>query len=298
MPILLDYSQVALANIFQFQGDLKKNKSSPDAVNIIRHAILTGIKSYKAKYGYQFGDIVIACDGQNYWRKTIFPYYKAGRKKTRENSDLDWKLIFDTISQIREDLNQHFPYKVVHVNEAEADDIIAVICKWTQTHDFIDRGMFEEKQPVLIVSSDGDFKQLHKYDNVKQWSPIQKKIVHCDDPVSYLAGHIAKASDDGIPNCLSPDNVLVTEGVRQNKMSAKRLEEFVTLGRNACRNEEEMRNWDRNNALINLDLIPTDIEQKIIDTYTNTKPKGDKMAIYNYLVAHRCRLLLNEIEGF
>ena len=296
--IVLDYSQVALSNIFQFQSDLKKNADNPEAVNIIRHAILTGLKYYKKKFGAEYGDMVIACDGKQYWRKDIFPYYKAGRSKTRAKSDLDWKLIFDTISSIRNDLEEHFPYKVIHLDHIEADDVIATVCKWTQTNGTVDRGMFDDKEPIMIVSSDGDFKQLHKYDNVKQYSPIQKKMVQCDNPVAYLAEHIAKAGDDGIPNCLSKDDVLVTEGVRQTKMTSKRLQEFVEKGRDACLNDEERRNWDRNQALIDLSLIPNEIENQIVEAYINSKPSGDKMKIYDYLVKHRCRLLLDEIEEF
>lgn len=296
--IILDYSQVALSNIFQFQSDLKKNASNPEAVNIIRHAVLTGLKFYKKKYGAEYGELVLACDGKQYWRRDIFPQYKAGRKASREKSDLDWKLIFDTISQIRDEVAEHFPYKVIHIDRAEADDVIATLCKWTQMNGRVDRGMFEEKQPVMIVSSDGDFKQLHKYDNVQQYSPIQKKKVVCDEPIAYLAEHIAKAGDDGIPNVLSEDSVFVTEGARQKKMTAGRLEEFVRDGRSACRNDDERRNWDRNNALINLDNIPPDIEEQIVNAYINDKPKGDKMSIYNYLVKNKCRLLLDEIEEF
>lgn len=296
--IILDYSQVALSNIFMFQSDLKKNSNNPEAVNIIRHAVLTGLKFYKKKYGAEYGELVLACDGKHYWRREIFPHYKAGRKATREKSDLDWKLIFDTISQIRDDVAEHFPYKVLHMDRAEADDIIATLCKWTQIHGRVDHGMFEEKQKVMIVSSDGDFKQLHKYDNVEQYSPIQKKKVVCEEPIAYLAEHIAKAGDDGIPNVLSADDVFVTEGVRQSKMTAGKLERFISLGRDACENDEQRRNWDRNNRLINLDLVPEDIQQEIVDTYVNGKPKGDKMSIYNYLVKHRCRLLLDEIEEF
>lgn len=297
--IILDYSQVALSNIFQFQSDLKKNKSSSDAVNIIRHAILTGIKMYKKKYHSEYGDVVVACDGKEYWRKTLFPYYKANRSKTRAQSDLDWTLIFDTMSKIRDELHNHFPYKVVHLDHIESDDIIATLCKWTQSQGMVDKGMYEEKQPVIVISSDGDFKQLHKYTNVRQWSPIQKKFVQCTNPLQYLNEHVAGGDrGDGIPNILSPDEVFVTEGVRQGKMTSRRLQEFVAHGRGACKTESEQRNWDRNNALINFDMIPSNIEQKIVDTFTSLSPKGDKMSVYNYLVSHRCRLLLEEIEDF
>lgn len=299
MTILIDYSQVCMANVYAFQKDLKKTSTDREgSVNIIRHAVLTGLKYYRHKFA-NYGDMVIACDGRNYWRKDAFPYYKANRSKNREKSDLDWKLIFDTISAIREDLIQHFPYKVIHFDHTEADDIIAAVCKRSQTHGMIDHGMFEDKQPIVIVSSDGDFKQLHKFDNVKQWSPIQKKAVTCSDPKPELLEKIATGdTGDGVPNVLSDDAVLITEGVRQNKMMAKRLEQFKTLGREACQNDTERRNWDRNNALINLDLIPTSVYDTIIDSYENQKPKGDKMTIYGYLVKNRMRLLLDDIESF
>lgn len=296
--IILDYSQVCLANIFQFQSDLKKTGADPEAANIIRHAILTGIKSYKKRFGPHYGDIVLACDSKNYWRRGVFEHYKAGRKKQREASGLDWKLVFDTISEIREDLATYFPYKVIHVDGAEADDVIAALCKWSQTNGLIDRGIYEDKQQIMIISSDGDFKQLHKYDNIKQYSPIQKKAVVCNDPAAYLHAHIAKAGDDGIPNVLSPDAVFVTEGARQKKMMADRLEEFTIKGRDACRTDEERRNWDRNNMLINFDCIPEDVERRIMEAYINCNPVKDKMGIYNYLVKKRCRLLLDEIEEF
>lgn len=298
--IILDYSQVALSNIFQFEKDLSKDSLTrpEDAVNIVRHAILTGIKFYKKKYGREYGEVVIACDGKNYWRKDLFPYYKAGRKSSREKSNLDWTLIFDTISSIREDLEQHFPYRVIHLDKVEGDDIIGTLVKWTQSNGLVDHGMFEEKQPVMIVSSDGDFKQLHKYNNVKQFSPIQKKMVQCPDPKAYLMEHIAKAGDDGIPNVLSADNTFVDPTARQGKMTAAKLARFIELGRDGCENDDQRRNWDRNNSLINLDNIPDNIEQQILDIYLSSKPKGDKMSIMNYLIKHKCRLLLDELEDF
>lgn len=297
--IILDFSQVALSNIFQFQKDLQKGSDNAEAVNIIRHAILTGIKYYKSKYSNQYGEIVIACDGRDYWRKDIFSFYKAGHKKTREASNLDWKLVFDTISTIRDDLAKYFPYKVIHLDKVEGDDIIAVLCKWTQSNGLVDYGMVEEKQKVLIVSSDGDFKQLHIFDNVTQYSPIQKKYVKCPNPTEYLNEHIAKGdTGDGIPNIFSDDDVLVTEGVRQSKMTSTRLADFIAYGRDACRNEKEFRNWDRNKSLIDLTSIPENIEQDIISAYINCKPNKDKMGIYNYLVKNRCRLLLDDIESF
>lgn len=297
--ILIDWSQVALSTIFQFQNDLKKSSNeSAEKLNIIRHAVLTGLKSYKQKYGSAYGEMVIACDGRNYWRKEVFPHYKAGRKAARDKSDLDWDFIFKSISQLKDEIREVLPYKVVSVDRAEADDIIAVLAKWTQSNGHIDHGVYTTKQPVMIISSDGDYKQLHRFDNVKQYSPIQKKMVTCSSPIEYLAQHIAKAGDDGIPNVLSSDDVFVTEGVRQKPLKAARLAQFIKLGRDACETDIERRNWDRNNQLVNFACIPPDLEEEIVNTYIAHKPNNDKMKLYDYFVKNRCRLLLDSLEEF
>lgn len=300
--IILDYSQVALSNIFAFEADIirnSKNGKDQDSVNIVRHSVLSSIKFYKKKYGKEYGDVVIACDGRNYWRKEVFQYYKASRAKNREKSELDWKLIFDTLASIREDLEKHFPYKVVCVDRAEADDVIATLCKWSQDNGQVGDGLFSEQQKVLIVSSDKDFKQLHKYSNVRQWSPMQKKFVEGGKPGEYLREHIIRGDGgDGIPNIFSKDDIFMIEGERQQSVTAKKLEMFMDKGKDACENEEQKRNWDRNQRLVDFEFIPEDVSQSIIDRYENFKVLGNKMAIMNYLIKHKCNLLLEEIEDF
>lgn len=296
--ILVDYSQVALASILTFQADLKSGDQDK-VVNLIRHVTLSTIKSFKKKYGKEYGEIVLCCDGRRYWRRDVFPHYKANRKKAREASDLPWTLIFDTLSAMREDIAKHFPYRVIHIDEAEADDIIAVMSKWTQENQLIEQGLVSEPQKVLILSSDHDFIQLQKYPNVSQWSPNTKKFVKANQKEIHekRITHIVKAGDDGIPNIFSKDDVFVS-GERQKPVSAKRLQEFIENGFIACKNDEERRNWHRNIQLVDFDFIPETISQKIIDAYISIKPQGDKMAAMKYLMEHRCRLLLEEIEEF
>lgn len=295
--ILVDYSQVALSNILSFQRELKGSES--EIKNLIRHVTLSTLKSYKKKYGKEYGELVICCDGRKYWRREFFPNYKANRKKARDNSDLDWTLIFDTLSMIRDEIKQNFPYKVLHLERAEADDIVAVLAKWSQNNGLIQQGLVEEPQKILVVSSDGDFIQLQKYDNITQWSPIQKKYVKATKKELYekTITHIVKAGDDGIPNILSSDDVFV-KGERQKPVSAKRLQEFIENGFTACKNDEERRNWHRNQTLVDFEFIPEDVQNEIIDTYVNYKTTADKMTIMNYLIANKCRLLLDELEDF
>jgi hypothetical protein len=289
--ILIDYSQVALANILSFKKDLVQG-SEGDVKNLIRHTTLSTLKYYKKKYHKQYGEMVICCDGKGYWRKEFFANYKAGRKKARDESDLDWNLIFNTLSEIREDLIKHFPYRVLHIDRAEADDIIAILTERCNE--------FGTAEDVMIVSSDKDFKQLHRYDNVKQWSPMLKKQVTINkkDIHPFTIEHVVRGdAGDGVPNILSPDNIFLIEG-RQAPVSSKRLAEFVENGFLACRNDIERRNWHRNCTLVDFKFIPEDINNSVRVSYETYIPKGDKMSIMTYLMEHRCRLLLEELEDF
>lgn len=296
--IIIDYSQVSIAAITLFKNEL--HKSDDEVRNIIRHVILSSILTYKKKYGQEYGNVVIACDGRKYWRKGIFPYYKGSRKKNREKSDLNWTLIFDIIAEIKQDLIDYFPYKVVNVQRAEADDVIAVLCEWTQTNE-LQEGIFEDPQKVVIISSDGDFLQLQQWDNINQYSPNVKKLLHLNKRELHekKITHIVKGdSGDGIPSILNKDDVLITEGIRQTPVSAKRLAEFIEQGKDACRTDEERRNWDRNEQLVSFDFIPKDIKEEIVNTYLACTSKRDSMRMMNYLMNKKCRLLLDELNNF
>lgn len=298
--LIIDYSQIAMSVITNGEFKPLLNGDETQMKNIIRHAILNTILSYKNKYSKEYGQVVIAADGRNYWRKEVFPFYKGDRKKSREKSDINWKLVFDCMTEIREDIKQYFPYKVMHIDRAEADDVIAVLSEWCQTNELASTGLFEEPQKVMIISSDHDFLQLQKWDNIYQFSPIIKKQLKMSkrDLYEKYITHIVKAGDDGIPGILGDDDTIVTEGKRMPRMSAKRLTEFLEHGKKACKNDTEIRNWDRNERLISFAYIPIDIKESIIKEYTSSKPKLDRMRIMNYLIQNKCRLLIDKLEEF
>lgn len=288
--ILIDYNQVALGAILSFQTDLTRG-SENEKKDLIRHVTLSCIKSYKTKYGKQYGDIVLACDGRNYWRKKFFPNYKGQRKKHREESSLDWKLIFDTLGEIRDDIKQNFPYKVLNVDGCEADDIIAVLSLNTQE--------FGKYEDVMIVSSDKDFKQLLEFENIKQYSPILKKQISINKKElrAWLVEHIVKGdSGDGIPNILSSDDCIMT-ATRQSPVSSKRLAEFIEKGFDACRDDGERRNWHRNETLVSFKYIPDNIRDSVLEEFEKN-PLGNKSSVMNYLIKNKCRVLLDNIEDF
>lgn len=300
--IIVDFSQVVISNASQdFKNDLKKNKTSKDNTGFIRHMILSSILSYKKKFGKEYGEIVLAIDNRNYWRKKIFQYYKAHRARDRAASDFDWDLFYSIFDEVKQDLREIFPYKLVEVESAEADDIIASLTKYLQTNETSSGSLFDSGDPqkILIVSSDTDFVQLQKYKNVKQWSPMMKKFIGADkDPKKYLIEHICTGdTGDGIPNIMSADNCIFDK-IRQTGFKKDRLEEFYEKGIDACRSEDERIRFQRNQLLIDFDCIPEDIYNKIINNYKEQQPVKSAAKIMNYLMKNKMKLLIESAGDF
>ena len=281
--IVIDYSQTAISNLM---AELGGRKDVEINLPLIRHMIINAIRGYKQKFGATYGDVVIACDHQHYWRRSVFPNYKANRKKEREESGYDWKAIFEALSSVREELNAFFPYPVLRIEGAEADDVIATLAEWTQTND-LSMGMFDEPKPFLIVSGDHDFIQLQKYSNVKQYSPIHKKLVKPErKPEHYVIEHIIRGdAGDGVPNVLSDDNCLV-ESRRQKPVMTKKLEEWISDVNKMPSDDEFKRNYERNKVLVDLDCIPRNVKESIINTFV-TQPKKDRSQLLNYFMQNR-----------
>jgi hypothetical protein len=253
--------------------------------NMVRHMILNSIRSYRQKFSEEYGELVIACDNTNYWRKQIFPYYKASRKKKQAASELDWKQIFECMNKIRAEIKEHFPYKVIDIESAEADDIIAMLVR---IHCF---------EKILILSGDKDFIQLHTYGNVKQYDPVRKKFITHENPDRYLDEHILRGdSGDGVPNILSPDNCFVV-GERQKPLTQKKIDELIELGLDGKFDHPLYRNYMRNQKLIDLKMVPKEIGAKIIESYDNqeTNPRSNLM---NYFMSNRLKNLMEHIGDF
>ena len=281
--IIFDYNQVAIANLMEQIGS---SKTPVDEV-LVRHMILNTIRTYVKKFKESHGpEVVIACDNRNYWRRDIFPYYKGLRKKNREASGHDWASIFEVLHKIKEELRDHSPYKVLDVDTAEADDIIGVLTR-----------RYSGTDKVMILSSDKDFVQLQKYPNVDQYSPIMKKFIKENDPTAQLKQLIIRGDkNDGIPNILSADNVIV-DGIRQKAITEVKIAQWLNQPPEDFCNEEMLRNFERNKMLIDLTRIPESLKQSIIDTYETTKVHT-KQEFLNYMMAYRLKNLIEVIHEF
>jgi hypothetical protein len=290
--IVVDYSQTAISNLM---AEIGGKKNIDINVPLLRHMIINSIRGYKQKFGSNFGNIVLACDNKNYWRKSVFSYYKAHRKRDRDNSGLDWKTIFEALNLIREEISQFFPYKVLNVDGAEADDIIAVLVEWSQTNDQKITVFDSEPKPLLIVSGDHDFYQLQKYSNVQQYSPIQKKMIKLNQsPIDYLFEHIIKGdTGDGVPNVLSADDSIFA-GERQKPITSKRLTEWK---KKLPDDDAFKRNFQRNKTMVDLTQIPEEIKNNIINTFIS-QPQKDRSNLINYFMANKMKQMLECVQEF
>ena len=277
--IIVDINQIMISNLMVtiHRDNLELSE------DLIRHMVLNSLRGHNKKFRKEYGQMVIACDSGNVWRRQAFPNYKAGRKETREKSEHDWTMIFDILSKVKDEIKTFLPYKVIEVESVEADDIIAVLCRRTN-------------EKVLILSGDKDFIQLHN-DRIKQYNPVLNKFVgQGENPSLYIREHILKGDrSDGIPNVLSDDNVFI-EGRRQRPLSKKKIEawcnEIVPTF-----NEEEQKNYDRNKQLIDLGCIPRELEDKINREF-DTFEVATRDKILGYFINKKLKTLIESIDEF
>ena len=280
--IIIDYNGIAIGNIVV-------QKIEPDE-NLIRHMILNSIRMYRQKFK-EYGEVVIVGDGKGNWRKDVYPQYKHSRKKSRDDSKLDWQEVFRLTNLVRDELRDNFPYKVLHVEGCEADDVIAHVALTTQE--------FGNHEDVMIVSADKDFIQLQKYDNIRQYSPMTKKFVKDPNPRLYLQHHIMKGdAGDGVPNVLSADDTFVTDKTQTPLRQAK-INEWLENSDNLkeVMDENTFRNYQRNKKIIDLTEIPEEIQESIINNYVE-QPIAMRMKVLNYLIKKRCNQLIEVVEEF
>lgn len=284
--IILDFSQVMISNLMMQLGN---HTNIPIEEGLFRHMVINSLRSYKTKFSEEFGEIIIACDDKNYWRKQVFPYYKANRKKNRDASEIDWAHVFECFNKIKQEIKEYFPYRVVQVDSAEADDIIATLVGEYGTD-------LNGPTKILILSGDKDFIQLHSYGNVKQYDPVRKKWISHNDPKRFLFEQILKGdTGDGVPNVLSPDAVFVSGG-RQRPLTQKKIDKIYSDG-GVMLDPTADRNYMRNKQMIDLSMIPDFIKNEVINKYNGEAGK-DYSKLFNYFIDHKLKLLIENIGEF
>lgn len=284
--VLVDFNGLAIGSIM---GQLSRGEELSE--NLVKHIIINNLRIYRNKYKEaDYGKMVIACDSYS-WRKDVFPEYKAQRKANRATDKHDWPMIFDLIEDTLNDLRENFPYAVIKIDSAEADDIIGALTVHKSTPLI--------GEDVVIISADKDFIQLQQYGHVIQWSPMFNKMIKEDNPRKYLFEHLLKGdAGDGVPNANSHDDVFTT-GSRQTPMTQKQIDKYWD-------NHDDLemimkpnvyRNFMRNVQMIDLTNTPDGIREEAINKYDNYiyPPRSN---ILTYLIEHRMKMLIDNAAEF
>lgn len=292
--IIIDYNQTFISNF------MAETRGRPDVeinVDLLRHMILNQLRNYRKRFGNEYGELVIACDNRHYWRRDVYPYYKAARKKARDSSGHDWSSIFDALHMIRSELDEFMPYPLLDIEGAEADDVIGALAEYSQSSKT--GALFEESEPVIIISGDHDFQQLQKFSNVAQYSPMKKKMVKLTEtPAEVLLEHIITGDKgDGVPNILSADDTFVTEGKRQKPIRKTLLAEWKKQKPEDFITSEMAAGYIRNKQLVDLSMTPQSIKDDVISSYEKQLGKG-RAELLNYFIKYRLKNMIEVAEDF
>lgn len=294
---------------------------------IFLHMFFNNIKMLKQKFEEDYGDIIFCVDKSS-WRKDIYPQYKEHRKKAREESQIDWKSFYPVIDELIQTLDNDFPFKVIAVNKAEGDDIIAVLAK-----------TFHKQESVLVVSEDKDMKQLKKY-GINIYKPIQKAFDQSSiaDVTQYMQLHILLGDKvDNIPSIkeftelsvdfikyLASQNFYITDVVELSQLDIfnKFITEFTNqfpdklvfkkgnfgevkatkfledLHINLEANPLYKKHYDRNNRLISFDYIPTEISDLILEEYNSKNNMYNTNKMRSFFISNMLSNLITEVDSF
>ncbi len=277
MAQLVDFSQIFIGSY------MTASKFTSVDMDVIRPAVLNVLRLYRTKFVSEFGELILCCDSRKSWRKELFPNYKASRKKTRSAAPVDWENLYECLNLLKEELVEWFPYQVLEVEKAEADDIIAVLVELAN-------------ERTLILSSDKDFVQLHAF-NVRQYSPMQKKFVEGDAKWSLHEKLIKGDVGDGVPNIMSDDNVFIDEGRRQKPITKKKIDAWFELDPDMYCDAEMLRNYNRNKQLIDLSEVPESVRINIREQFETTAV-GDRKRLLTYFINHRLKNLTENLSEF
>lgn len=252
----------------------------------LRYNLIKYLKEYEKQYK-SFGEIILAFDSKNYWRKDFFKYYKSNRRKERDKSPVDWNYIHTLIRQFKEEFEKNLKYTVLEIDKCEADDIIAVIVQTLNKH------------KNLIISDDKDFFQLLRIENVSLYKPKKNEFTNHSDIVKKdiednLKEHIIRGDrSDGIPNILSEDNCL-NEGIRQKAITKKFLVEVSD--KDLTIDSIYSDKYLRNKKLIDLTEIPKSIFNLVLTKFKVELQTQNNIDKVEYFRDNNIMSLLNDYD--
>jgi hypothetical protein len=329
--IIVDYSGSFISILYasRLMDMFETKNKEPVDLNLIRHAVLNTLRTYKKTFGRKSGkDLIIAAEGGRTWRKNYFQFYKENRKKNRDESSTDWNKVFESMNQILDEIDQFSPFIVMKVQGAEADDVIGVLSQEysknysetfsqdQQVYSFFDEQAEGTHSDIsLIISEDKDFHQLQRFNGVQQFYPRKKKFYTDHNPLLSLSSKIIFGdAGDGVPNILSDDDTFVTPNKRQKVLTEKRFQLIQPWAEQQIKIENSLMDpdiqfsssefditpgWCRNRMMIDLQFIPEQLKSQILSEFSQKRNKSESPALFmEYLFKNKCKHLISDINDF
>ena len=141
--LIFDFSPCLYGSLFS-ATNVVKNQGAPliqkekydcpkfhyDYHEIVAFKIFEEIIDLKARFSVD--EVIVAVDNSSggYWRKDYWSGYKYGRKKGRDDSDIEWDEAFKTFEEIKDILKNYTSFKILDVPRAEGDDIGFVLSEY------------------------------------------------------------------------------------------------------------------------------------------------------------------------
>lgn len=287
MILILDLNHIAYRSLYAAQKDI-----IDVGWQYFKHIMFNQIFSLATKF--EATKIILAVDSKENWRKKFYPEYKGQRKENREeNTAINWNEFFNAFQEFVNDVKSYFPFYVLQIKYLEADDIAAIITKNFQN------------EPKIIVTSDNDYIQLLKYNNVKIYDPMKMTFKKCEDPEKFLKIKILMGDKGDNIKAIKPKvGEKTAEKLVDNPELLKEIFEDQTVsykkqdGTEITFGEEYKNNYKLNSVLIDLNRIPDVFTKKVLEIIQNYEmPSGKEIA--QYFIINKYRELtrrLNDLE--
>jgi 5'-3' exonuclease len=195
------------------------------------------------------------------WRNKYSKTYKGDRcdLSLKNNFKPTFKLTYEKFIPALIESN---PDKIfsIRVDKAEADDVIAIICKFYDSN--------YNKQKIYLVSGDNDFLQLGRdnlyFINYKTKKPL---LLTRDEAKELLKQKILNGDcSDNIPSIFPKDRK-----VMPLKLKKELSDDHTKLIKYLDENSEIKKKYENNQILINFDYIPDKINKTILTQLKNLK---------------------------
>jgi 5'-3' exonuclease len=338
--VIVDFSHLSMRNLYVAISQAKPRKENgvfvtDDFIQFYYHLMLQSLRHISSKFD-DYGEIILALDSKNNWRKDFYPDYKGHRKKGRDDSDVDFETFFKKVEEFGNILDENFPYTILQVEKAEADDIIGILSE-----------KFGAIENIMVVSSDKDFKQILEF-GANLYDPIKKehirmskeelkewKLIHilCGDDGDNIP-HIKRMTQftDNFKAYLKKNEIYLDDVEKFNELSISKklyseydvykvnkkgevqdeLDIFkatpfgpagakkfiVDLKENLRENKLYADHFKRNMKLVLFSQVPNEIREKILEAFQNKEHKYNPDGIMKFLSAEHLTTQLMNITDF